>query len=119
MPLSDTAIRQAKPKNYKLADAKGLYLLIQSNGARYWRCKYRFAGKEKLLALGLYPEVSLKEARLAVDAARSHLRNGVDPSELRKLRKNFLRDAAANSFESIALEWYQPSVAIPLHGYGR
>jgi hypothetical protein len=61
MPLTAAAVRQAKPRNYQLADAKGLYLLMQSNGARYGRYKYRFAGKEKLLALGPYPEVSLKD----------------------------------------------------------
>jgi integrase len=108
MALTDTAVGQAKPKprNYKLADAKGLYLLVQHNGARYWRYKYRFAGKEKLLALGPYPEVSLKDARAAADTARCHLRNAVDPGELRKAQKKSRLDAAANSFEGVALEWF-------------
>ena len=68
MPLTDTSIRQARPgvSNYKLSDALGLFLLIQANGGRYWRLKYRYAGKEKLLALGVYPEVSLRDARAAV-----------------------------------------------------
>lgn len=108
MPLTDTAVRQAKPRsaNYKLADAKGLYLLIQSNGARYWRYKYRFAGKEKLLALGSYPDVCLKEARVAADTARGHLRNGIDPGQLRKIQKSVRLGAAANTFQTVALEWF-------------
>ena len=108
MPLTDTSVRQAKPRasNYKLSDSRGLFLLMQANGARYWRLKYRYAGKEKMLALGVYPEVSLKDARAAADEARRHLRGGVDPGELRKAQKNSRLDAAANSFEAIALEWF-------------
>lgn len=108
MPLTDTSLRQAKPKgsDYKLADSRGLFLLMRVNGARYWRLKYRYAGKEKMLALGVYPEVSLKEARAAADEARRHLRSGVDPGEMRKAQKNSRLDAAANSFQTIALEWF-------------
>ena len=65
MALTDTKIRQAKPKekDYKLSDARGMFLLVTKNGAKYWRMKYRIGGKEKLLALGVYPEVTLKHAR--------------------------------------------------------
>ena len=108
MPLTDTSVRQARPgpSTFKLSDARGLFLLVQANGARYWRLKYRYARKEKMLALGVYPEVSLKDARAAADEARRHLRGGVDPGELRKVQKHSRLDAATNSFESIALEWF-------------
>ena len=90
MPLSDAALRNAKPKDkpYKLADGDGLYLLIKPDGGRYWRLKYRFAGKEKVLALGVYPEVTLAEAREARDEARRLLKRGTDPSAERKERKH-------------------------------
>ncbi len=79
MALTDTAVRNAKPaeKAQKLADEKGLFLLINPNGTKYWRQKYRFDGKEKLLAHGVYPDVSLKDAREKRDAARKLLANGV------------------------------------------
>jgi hypothetical protein len=72
MPLTDSVIRAAKPgdKDRKLTDEKGLYLLVSSSGSKLWRLKYRFAGKEKKLALGGYPEISLKEARLKAEDAR-------------------------------------------------
>jgi integrase len=108
MLLTDAAVRQARPssKNYKLSDAHGLHLLVQINGARYWRLKYRFAGKEKTLALGVYPDVTLRDARLATDQARSEIRNGVDPSVLRKVKKRSLTEASANSFKIVAQEWF-------------
>lgn len=107
MPLSDTAIRNAKPqvKQYKLADEKGLYLLVQTNGAKYWRMKYRYAGKEKTLAIGVYPDVPLKSARDARDSARRLLAEGVDPSARKKEAKAALADAVANSFKLVGLEW--------------
>ena len=76
MPLTDTTVRNAKPesKPRKLADEKGLFLLIHSNGSKYWRFKYRFAGKEKLLALGIYPDVSLAQARQRAFAAVVEIR---------------------------------------------
>ena len=84
--LTDTAARSAKPgpKDYKLADAGGLYLFVTSKGHRSWRWKYRIEGKEKRLVLGAYPEVSLKAAREARDAARSLLKEGRDPSAGRR-----------------------------------
>lgn len=109
MALTDISVRQAKPKpkDYKLSDEKGLFLLVKTGGAKYWRLKYRFADKEKLLALGVYPEVSLKEARLKRDEARKLLSSGVDPSEAKRARDRAQKEAAANSFEVIAWEWHQ------------
>lgn len=81
MPLTDVVLRSAKPeaKPYKLADAEGMYLLVNPSGAKYWRLKYRYAGKEKKLALGVYPEVTLAEAREKRYQARSCWRVGKTP----------------------------------------
>lgn len=107
MTLSDTKIRSAKPKTraYKLSDEKGLYLLINPNGSKYWRQKYYFAGKENLLAHGVYPEVSLKDAREKRDQAKKLLANHIDPSEHNKAQKSARLGRAANSFEVVAREW--------------
>ena len=108
MALSDTAIRTAKPtdKPYKLSDEKGLFLLITVNGAKYWRLKYRFNGKEKLLSFGTYPDTGLKDARERREAARKLLANGIDPGENRKVQKAAKLERAENSFEVIAREWF-------------
>ena len=108
MPLSDTAIRKAKPtdKPYKLADEKGLFLLVTPAGGKWWRLKYRFGGKEKLLALGTYPDTGLKDARASRDKARKLLANGTDPGEHRKETKQADQAARANSFEAVAREWH-------------
>lgn len=107
MPLTDTAIRNTKPstKPQKLFDGGGLFLLITPAGQRYWRLKYRFAGKEKLLALGVYPEVSLAMARRKRDDAREKLAADVDPGAAKKADKRAARIAAANSFEVVAHGW--------------
>ena len=107
MALTPVAIRNAKPRSkpYKFADESGLYLLIKPDGARYWRLKYRFAGKEKLLALGVFDEVSLAEARERRDDAKRTLRDGIDPGAERKTRKLHDKHAAANSFQAVAEEW--------------
>jgi integrase len=109
MPLTDTQIKVIKPeaKARKLADEKGLYLLLQPTGAKLWRLKYRFGGKEKLLALGSYPDVGLKDARNRRDEARKLLADGVDPCELRKAQKAAGEIRAANSFEVICREWLE------------
>jgi len=107
MALTDPKIRNAKAKEkpYKLTDGKGLFLLVNKKGAKYWRLKYRFLGVEKTLALGVYPEVSLKDARLATDDARKLPVSGIDPSEIKKSQKRASRAIVENSFESVAREW--------------
>ena len=105
--LSDPTCKNAKPKdkNYRLADEKGLYLEVRPNGSKYLRMKYRYGGKEKLLALGVYPETSLKEARAKRDEARKQLEQGIDPGENRKAMKA-AQTADGETFEVIAREWF-------------
>lgn len=100
MPLSDTAVRAAKPSDrpVKLFDGRGLFLLVTPAGGKLWRFKYRFADKEKLLALGKYPEITLKEARMRSDDARKLLARAIDPGEQRKVGEN--------TFEVVARRWY-------------
>jgi integrase len=107
MPLTDTAIRKAKPtdKSQKLTDGGGLYLLLNPNDSRWWRFDYRFAGKRKTLSMGTYPDTGLAEAREKRDAARKLLAVGVDPGAQRKAEKTAGTERAANSFEVIAREW--------------
>ncbi len=109
MPLSDTAIRNAKPKTkpYKLPDSGGLYLLIHPSGGKRWRYKYRWLGKEKLLAFGTYPDVKLVEAREAHAKARKILAAGNDPGEAKKEEKRQVAINHENSFEAIAREWHE------------
>lgn len=109
MSLTDTAVKNAKPeaKPYKKADEKGLYLLVNPNGAKYWRLKYRWNGKEKVLALGVYPEVSLKDARFGRDDARKLLTDGIDPGADRKAVKANRILSAANSFRAVSEEWLE------------
>ena len=106
MALTDIKIRSTKPreKSYKLFDGGGLYLEVNTVGSKYWRLKYRFAGKEKRLSLGVYPDVGLKAAREKRDSARRQLANGIDPGEARKAEK--VAQAGAESFEAIAREWH-------------
>ncbi len=108
MPLSDTTVRMAKPRSkaYRLADANGLYVEIAPNGSRYWRLKYRFGGKEKRLALGVYPVVSLAKARDDAREARRLLNDGIDPSVRKKERIREAKLATVNSFEAVAREWH-------------
>ncbi len=106
MPLTDTAIRKAKPadKPLRLFDGGGMYLEISPVGGKLWRLKYRFAGKEKRLALGAYPTVGLAEAREKREDARKLLAAGVDPGEQRKALKIATAERAANSFEAVGAE---------------
>ncbi|AKH19890.1 tyrosine-type recombinase/integrase [Sedimenticola thiotaurini] len=108
MPLTDTAIKKAKPeaKQRKLYDERGLFLLISPKGGKWWRFKYLFDGKEKLLSLGTYPDVSLKEARDRRDEARKQVAADIDPGEHRKAQKTAKVAKQANSFEVVAREWY-------------
>lgn len=108
MPLTDTAIRNAKPadKPVRLFDGGGLYLEISPTGGKLWRMKYRFGGKEKRLAFGVYPDLTLAEARERREEARKLLANDIDPGELKKAQKAASTERAANSFEVIACEWF-------------
>ncbi|OGA13752.1 MAG: integrase [Betaproteobacteria bacterium RIFCSPLOWO2_02_FULL_63_19] len=108
MTLTDKAVRNAKPagKPVKVFDEKGLFLLVMPAGGKWWRLKYRFGGKEKLLALGTYPDTGLKDAREQRDEARGMLAKGIDPSEQRKASKAAGDARNANSFEAVAREWF-------------
>ena len=108
MALSNTAIINAKPrdKNYRLYDEKGLYLEVTKAGGKLWRLKYRFGGKEKRLAIGSYPERSLKVAREARDQARTQLSNGVDPSAHKQAQRAAETLNNGNTFEALAREWH-------------
>jgi len=109
MPLTDAAARNAAPreKAYRLADSGGLYLEVAPSGGKYWRLKYRFAGKEKRLSLGVYPAVSLPEARLQREAAKKKLRDGIDPSHAKQAEKRTRRLDAENSLEAVSREWHK------------
>lgn len=108
MPLTDIICKNAKPKEkpYKLADSGGMFLLVMSNGSKYWRLKYRFVGKEKVLAMGVYPDVSLKEARDKRDSAKKQISSGIDPSQNKKEEKLQVIIKTVNTFEAIAREWH-------------
>src|SRR6516162_6129318 len=107
MRLTDTRVRNAKPqaKAYKLSDGGGMYLLVAPDGARYWRLDYRCAGKRRTLALGVYPTVTLAEARTRRTDARALLAKGIDPGAAKKATKRAAKLASENTFEAIAREW--------------
>ncbi|EKO1023635.1 tyrosine-type recombinase/integrase [Salmonella enterica subsp. enterica] len=109
MLLTDLAIRRSKPKDkpYTLNDSNGLSLLIEPNGSKGWRLRYRFSGKAKLISLGTYPGVSLSDARTARDEAKKLIAGGIDPSEVRKAKKREIESRFGNTFEGIAREWYE------------
>lgn len=109
MALTDTEIRRSKPGDapYKLSDAHGLYLLVKPNGGRLWRWKYRFDGKEKLMALGTYPELSLADARERHAKARKQLANGIDPMGERKAEKTAVFVTTEHTFKKIAEQWLE------------
>jgi len=108
MAISDIKARtaKAKEKSYKITDGDGLFLLVTPAGGKWWRFKYRFDGKEKLLSLGTYPEVSLADAREKRHAARKQVAAGIDPGEVRKAQKVAKIADCENSFEVIAREWH-------------
>lgn len=105
--LTDTAIRNAKPRDkfYKVSDSGGLYLLVKATG-KYWRMDYRFVGKRKTLAIGVYPTVSLVAARKKRDEARELLGKHIDPSLAKAINKRIVLTAAENTFKAVALEWH-------------
>lgn len=108
MTLTDMAVRNAKPrdKQYKLTDGGGMFLLVAPTGGRLWRLAYRYQGKQKTLALGAYPQVSLADAREKRDEAKQLLAEGIDPSENRKAEQRQTRLAAGETFEALAREWF-------------
>lgn len=108
MPLTDLSIRNAKPgpRLQKLSDGRGLQLHITAAGSKLWRLAYRFDGKQKLMALGVYPDVSLAQARQAANDARALLAEGTDPMEQRKADKVIREKVVENTFEKIARKWW-------------
>lgn len=106
--LTAASIRQAKPrdKDYKIFDGGGLYILVKKDGSKYWRLKYRFGGKERLLSIGVFPEVTLGEAREKRYDARKQLRENIDPSTAKQIQKQDTKLAAGNSFQAVSEEWF-------------
>ncbi|CAM6730132.1 Phage integrase family protein [Enterobacter intestinihominis] len=106
MALTDVKVRNAKPtdKPVKLTDGNGMHLLVQPSGSKYWRLQYRFSGKQKMLALGVYPEVSLSEARRRREEARQLIASNVDPGEKRKTKK--IEEKGLLIFETVARDWH-------------
>lgn len=109
MKLNARQVDTAKPKDkpYKLSDGGGLFLLVNTNGSRYWRLKYRVSGKEKLFSIGVYPAVSLADARSKRDEAKRLIAAGGDPSQEKQQEKLERKGSSENTFEQIAREWYQ------------
>lgn len=107
--LSEAQVRNAKPrtKRYKLADGDGLFLVVMPSGSKYWRLRYFFGGKEKLLALGVYPDVSLIDARERRAQARKALAAGNDPGKVKKEAKRLAILRSTNTFETVAREWFE------------
>ena len=122
-PLTDAQVKSARPKikpkgfagrtedeetdkPYSLPDGGGLYLLVNPDGAKYWRMQCRFAGHARLLAFGKYPDVSLASARDARNAAKKQIAAGIDPAQSKRIAKSTKAAAAANTFEAVAREWH-------------
>jgi len=107
MALTSTAIKNAKPgqKPYKLTDGRGMYLLVNKTG-KYFRLDYRFLGKRRTLALGVYPTVTLSEARTKREEAKKLIAQGIDPVQYKRDAKALQMDEATNSFESVSREWF-------------
>lgn len=108
MSLTDAKTRNAKPKDkpYKLADGEGLFLLVTPAGGKWWRFRYRYEGKEKLLSFGTYPEVSLSDAREKRANARKQVAAGINPGAVRKAQKAAITAQTEHSFEAVAREWH-------------
>ncbi|MDZ4034461.1 tyrosine-type recombinase/integrase [Kluyvera ascorbata] len=119
MKLNARQVDTAKPKDkpYKLADGGGLYLLVNPNGAKYWRLKYRVAGKEKLLALGVYPDVTLADARAKRDEAKRGIAGGIDPNEAKREEKATREAQKNNTFQELATEWHSSKLKKWSAGY--
>lgn len=108
MPLTDTKVKNAEPrdKKYRISDGEGLFMQIEPNGGKYWRLRYFWEGKEQTLSLGVYPTVCLSEARDRRYIARKDLANGLNPGTKKKEQKQLARFKAANTFQAIAKEWF-------------
>jgi len=117
--LTDTAVRKAKPSEraYKLTDGGGLHLFISPSGGKLWRYRYLFDGREKTLSIGPYPEIPLADARSARDQAKRILKEGRDPSQVKKTERLSFRAKTADTFEAIAREWFDITRArwTPIH----
>lgn len=113
MKPTGTKVAEAKPadRERKLSDGGGLYQLVKPSGTKAWRYKYRFNGRELTLAIGLFPEISLKQARQRHQAAREMLANGTDPNQDKRNRKLAAQDAAGNTFGAIAADWSDVKLA--------
>ena len=120
MPLTDAAVRNAKPKEspYSVADGAGLSLLVQPSGGKWWRFRYRFFDKQKMLSLGTYPDIGLREARSQRDAARKLLTEGIDPGEKRKEEKAERELQLVNTFEAVTREWAGKKASTWTPAYG-
>ena len=124
MPLTDTAIKKAKSeaKDYKMADGGSMYLLVKATGSKCWRLKYRIGGREKLMAFGMYPDVSLADARGRREQARKLLANGVDPSAIKqkaKQEKVKILQIAENSFRNLATEFHKVKSPMWTEGHAK
>jgi len=108
MKLTDMAIKKAKPREkvYSLGDGNGLSLIVEPNGSKGWRFRYQFNGKSKMISLGIYPVITLNEAREKRDDARRLVANGTDPAEARKEERNKVSGQSENTFKKITLEWF-------------
>ena len=109
MPLTNTQVSQSKPRerDYKISDVSGLYLLVKKSGAKYWRMDYRINGKRPTLAIGVYPAISLKQARLARDRAKELVAQGIDPNTEKKKEKRLAKMRVSNTFEAVARDWHK------------
>ncbi len=119
MRLNDMQIRRAKveDKAYTLSDGLGLSLLIEPNGSKSWRFRYRYAGKPKMISFGVYPMVTLADARQRREEARKQVSDGINPSEARKEQKRALKAGVENTFEALAREWHSLKSAKWSAGY--
>ncbi|HHR6043390.1 TPA: tyrosine-type recombinase/integrase [Providencia alcalifaciens] len=119
MLLTDIQIRKTKPKDkaYTLNDGNGLSLLIEPNGSKGWRFRYRFAGKPKMISFGVYGQISLADARRKRDEAKKQLSDGIDPSDARKSEKITQKYAAENTFKAVAMEWHASKCSTWSKGY--
>ncbi len=121
MKLTDKACKsaQTKEKTYTVSDGGGMFLEVNKNGSKYWRMKYRFNGKQKKLAFGVYPDVTLREARELRDNAKKDIKIGIDPAIKKKMQKLEVIEASANTFESIAREWHTNNLSMWTVNHGK